>query len=130
MEWILAGLLRESSEGRGQAVEACADCFRISAEADAKVLWLLEKFSGNNAGLELIMEKTHKVGGVAHFEAGEHSCAEATGRTIELRLMREEIVHQHAIRFAAECGRDCTQDRIVEDNHGEKLGWMDGASVG
>jgi hypothetical protein len=125
----LTGQLRKCLEGGGQPLEPSTHRLCISAKTDSEVLWLLEEFPWHHAGLEVLAQDLHKFGGTACPEARKHGGAEAAEFAIELWMPRQEVVHQQAIRLQQCAGAIAHAIEIVEDNHGEKLGWMDWASV-
>ncbi len=125
----LTGQLRECLEGGGQPLEPSTNRLCFSAKTDAEVLWLLEEFPWHYAGLELLAQDLHKFGGTARPKARKHGGAEAAEFAIELRVLRQEVVHQQPIRLQQRAGAIAHAIEIVEGNHGEKLGWMDWASV-
>ncbi len=95
----LAERLLERPERGIETFQSAAHSLSGSAKSDAKVLGLLEKVSGDHAGLELFRQGFHKCFRIADPKPRKYRRTEAARLTIQLRMVLQEFVHQRTVRF-------------------------------
>ena len=87
----------ERIERGAESFEAGSNRLGGAAEAQPKVLWLLEELARHDAGLELLSQQFREIGGAPDAEPRKNRSAEPTGLAFKLRSPGEELIDQSAV---------------------------------
>ena len=126
----IAGQPFERIQRSAESFESATNGIGCAAEAQPKVLRLLEELTGHDAGFELLAQQLHEIRGVSDAEPRKNRGAETAGLALELWPVGKELVDQYAVGLEQVLRTLAKTVKVVEGDDRNLFRRVDMASVG